>query len=71
MTWISTKERLPAQGKSVLVVLDVPGLSQYVEAATRSLLDPDSWWIREKRANGAYISHWMPLPDPPNPPTGG
>ena len=60
--WISVKDRLPEEDVRVLV-----WLSDEVDAYTtvRMRIDTDrrhnSRWVRWNR----YITHWMPLPQPP------
>ena len=50
MEWISTKDRLPELEKEVLVY-DSFG-NMYIGLIT------DGW-------KGLYVTHWMPLPEPP------
>ena len=47
--WISVDERLPEKGQGILVVW---------EGQVTSFIAPGGWM-------GKYITHWMPLPDPP------
>lgn len=59
--WISVKERLPKEDTRVLVYLDVKKL----DAHTYTFCDTDrvdnGKWVRW----GKFITHWMPLPEPP------
>lgn len=59
--WVSVKERLPASEQEVLFFLNHEIFLGY-----RSLA---KWWIKhDQECRGfAYrqITHWMPLPDPP------
>lgn len=60
--WISVKDRLPMEGQLVLV---------YLGGYTGSLmelcsLDEFGGWVTDMRiAEDAPITHWMPLPEPP------
>jgi hypothetical protein len=69
VTWISTKERLPDEGKTVLIVRSSPK-----ETITDvGYLYKNLWLVEEYGCidEPESVTHWMPLPDPPNPPTGG
>lgn len=59
--WISVKDRLPEEDTRVLVYLDIKKL----DANTYTFFDTDRLlgdkWVRWN----SYISHWMPLPEPP------
>ena len=55
--WISVEERLPEKGGSYLVF---SSKSKTVFTA--------HYWLSDRwanRANGQFITHWMPLPQPP------
>lgn len=55
--WISVKDRLPEKGGSYLVFSNK---SKTVFTA--------HYWLGDRwanRANGQFITHWMPLPQPP------
>lgn len=62
--WFSVKERLPKLYEDVLV---------FVNAGKHSLLStghltPDDRWYWNRNAiifNGAEVTHWQPLPEPP------
>lgn len=67
MKWISVEDRLPKMGDySVLAAFD----NKSVEPVPRSSLPIDMVhvedWLRD-RIIGTFprITHWMPLPDPP------
>lgn len=59
--WISVKDRLPENDTRVLVYLNIEKLDAY----TYTIFDTDRMldgkWIRWN----TYITHWMPLPQPP------
>ena len=59
--WISVKDRLPENDTRVLVYLNIKKL----DANTYTFFDTDRMldgkWIRWN----SYITHWMPLPQPP------
>ena len=59
--WISVKDRLPkSEEERVLVRIKYKGLIYGVPS-----LDTDRYrnhnWVRY----GEYVTHWMPLPEPP------
>lgn len=59
--WISVQDKLPPLGQTVIVYREYAGGEVKVEQGCRDL---DGWWrvygTRTKR-----ITHWMPLPQPP------
>ena len=58
MKWIPVTERLPAEDERVLVWLDSSGIS-YTQ------IDTDRLHKKKWRRWDKYVTHWMPLPDPP------
>lgn len=67
--WISVDERLPTDNDSVLVCIkfvnDDSGESQCEVA---SVFDHPEAWRGENNSNNKcnwYVTHWMPLPEPP------
>lgn len=54
--WISVDERLPENGKRVLVTTDKgnPFVARY-----------DHKWARWRVSGTTDVTHWMPLPKPP------
>ena len=67
--WISVKDRLPKYGKRVLTY--TPGMANQitVDAYDRYYVDVDDEWYEGWRYRGNHaknnITHWMPLPEPP------
>ncbi len=55
--WISVKDRLPETRKRVLVFIKKP--ANYTSIDTDRMVDDK--WVRW----GRYVTHWMPLPEPP------
>ena len=55
--WIPVTERLPEKGGSYLVFS-----SKSKTVFTAHYWKGDRW---ANRANGQFITHWMPLPEPP------
>ena len=63
--WISVKDKLPELHEEVLVCNEEYGLSE-LGFATVAVLDGTDWietW--DRRTEIHYITHWMPLPEPP------
>ena len=57
--WISVEERLPPDGKAVLVVLRNNDMKvQWVEIGIR-------WHGQWNDVERFIVTHWMPLPEPP------
>lgn len=72
--WISTKDRLPEENTPVLICTqwgDVWMASYYSECRlAQKLLSPAHWDIETLRGGGIDfmakdVTHWMPLPEPP------
>ena len=61
--WISTKDGLPSRNKVYLITLKTPeGSPQVMEA----YLDyGGAWWRGKVSLISEYVTHWMPLPEPP------
>jgi hypothetical protein len=55
--WISVKERLPEIGEIVLVI-STEGLQSVAEYRGKHFIDADGWRLPK-------ITHWQPLPEPP------
>lgn len=62
--WISVKDRLPEKGQDVLLLTDWFGGASFI---TIGYLGGTRWISYEiGRANvGIHVTHWMPLPEPP------
>ncbi len=56
--WISVKDRLPKNLESVLVV------GNYIRAT--ALFQDGKFYSDFKLPESENVTHWMPLPDPPN-----
>lgn len=58
--WISVKDRLPENDERVLVCLN-----NVASAMCNGKIDTDRFlkngWVRWNK----YVTHWMPLPEPP------
>ena len=60
--WISVKERLPEVGERVLT-LDRRGNIR--NRRLRTYLNGDNYFAPDGLEPGKHITHWMPLPKPP------
>ncbi len=58
--WISVKERLPEKGVDVLTVSKNEHESYYM---VDSFVDGD--WFLQGVGKITQVTHWMPLPEPP------
>jgi hypothetical protein len=56
-TWISVKDRLPVDGQTVMVYYNEPFQGKYVSVWTYE--KSNRFWI------DGTVTHWMPLPEPP------
>ena len=59
--WISVKDRLPAKHERVLIYDSV---CHNIYMAWRDD-DLDVWFSEEYLPDFVYVTHWMPLPEPP------
>lgn len=62
--WVSVKDRLPERNEKVLAIVRLPGEEEYIgENKYKGPL------VGTKRKvwdiHGDYVTHWMPLPEPP------
>lgn len=59
--WISVKDRLPEAGETVLCLMP----SKECWVATWNEVDDRMWSDGEWWASETFVTHWMPLPEPP------
>lgn len=59
MSWISVEERLPEKLKRV-IIFDNRGFG-----AVSGRLGDAGWYLEETLDHYADITHWQPLPEPP------
>ena len=62
--WISVTERLPEDDRTVLVAFVLPGK----KAETMVTISQRASWSEKRKNNPfyqSYVTHWMPLPTPP------
>lgn len=65
--WINVKDRLPEESQLVLAVGHING-KQTQPGVVRYYGD-DSWWSSDHVIKAiAKVTHWMPLPSPPEAP---
>lgn len=75
MEWINVKDRLPPYNKPVLVYRPTLAIKVYVATYEGFYGDDDDEWYEHWDAHGMnargkiVVTHWMPLPGPPE--TGG
>ena len=68
MEWISVKDRLPIEystctkHESVEVLIVSGGQTEYTEFTCGHLPEP---WYKFGSFHKGFITHWMPLPEPP------
>ena len=73
MKWISVKERLPEYQERVLVHEEVKpeweNLSVtigYLNTTTKGKSFETNEWYSDNNYQSIDVTHWMPLPEPPN-----
>jgi len=59
--WVSVKDRLPEEWKTVLVF--IPSIDAIIPAKLRG----GSWYATWDTTRLEYVSCWMPMPEKPNP----
>lgn len=59
--WISVDERLPEDGKNVLVHVTNPAVWWNVDVDWRT----EGGWAVNADSDWHIVTHWMPLPEPP------
>ena len=65
MNWISVKDRLPENEQTVLAYYNFGGKCKirFYGTLTYYAFDPEPHWQHE--GTGLKVTHWMPLPEPP------
>jgi hypothetical protein len=70
--WISVEERLPEDNQNVIVFVQHPisghhwlQIAHMLRAMGMDECQDDEWWIDSTGEVVYYITHWMPLPEPP------
>ena len=63
--WISVEDRLPEPYETVAVIAKADCWSYCI-----GWLNGDEWVIAEEASEGWAVTHWMPLPEPPQEVTG-
>ncbi len=70
MEWISVEERLPETGEEVIVF--IAGFEEDGSLASYSVREgvlfgthPNGWWQGLFLITEFLVTHWMPLPGPP------
>ena len=65
--WISVKDRLPEQMKKVLTTVEYDFNGKHYRHLKIAYYDGNGKWEPLSRQTDE-ITHWMPLPDPPEDP---
>jgi hypothetical protein len=67
LQWISVEERLPENGSKCLAYLLSTSKEYWKIVVLRKVGEPDNDWRLDGRelANSWDVTHWMPLPEPP------
>ncbi len=66
MEWISVKDRLPEQLKCYLIYSFDWDDSTCIPYIAWSFYNSDGKWVDSiDRSFHNYVTHWMPLPEPP------
>lgn len=60
MEWIKVEDRLPKDDSFYLIAFDDRGIR------FGSYLQNDGWRDVDGKLYDGIVTHWMPLPDPPN-----
>ena len=65
MHWINLKKQEPPIGEWVLILTDGGGTFTVRRIAKRFSNDSKDWMLPYYMRQDAKITHWMPLPKPP------
>ena len=65
MEWISVKDRFPIK-KSRAYLVYIGGYSDSSDACEIAWFDDDKFLLNQYPELEDGITHWMPLPEPPN-----
>ena len=63
--WISVKDRLPEEGKRVFIYYDDYGATSMTIGLYRNSVYGECWLANMVEISMKSITHWMPLPEPP------
>ena len=66
--WISVKDAMPKTGNVYLITLNPPATIPHIMEAY--LRHDGTWWRGSVSLMSEYVTHWMPLPEPPKKVTG-
>lgn len=61
--WISVKDRLPNKEGIYICVLDLTPMVGFKYRTIETVRYSGRWLYDSKEIN--YVTHWMPLPEPP------
>ena len=70
--WISVEERLPEGNADVIVYIQHPisghcwmKIAHHVSEMGLDECVDDEWWLDGSGETVSYVTHWMPMPEPP------
>ena len=65
MEWISVKDKMPENKKTVLCFIDARVLTHFQTSYTRDGIWYGNECDTELETDGFIVTHWMPLPESP------